>query len=311
MIVVFGPLFTDVQMRVDTLLKGESNSKVSARAVIPGGKTASQAIAAARAGASVCVIGAVGHDEDGQRILETLKRQGVDTNRVAGSFAPTGISVTIADPERRRQRALMTGAVPRIDQIEKGFFNDRMVFLAQTGFEAGENLKLLTMAKEAGATTIMNLAPYLDLSQKTLDVLDYLIVNQVEARKLAEKLGLKVEHNAFQLAQGLAKQGNLNCIVTLGSKGCIGVTRDNTGWSVEALPVDDKVLDLHGAEDSYCGTLAAGILAGLPLPRAMKRACVAASLTCMRPGIVEAFPTKAEVESRLNETKDPEQRKLA
>lgn len=312
MIVIFGPLSIDVHLHAQKLPHGETPQDADKHHIFYGGKTAAQAIAAARAGAKVTVLGTVGGDEYGTRIIEMLNKENVITSGIGMATTPTGLMVTTHDTGRQRQSITSHGAnqTSPLSLIDKNFFNEKMIVLVQTGMDVAENLKILTMAKESGAMTMMNLAPYIDLSQKMLDLLDYLIVNHEEAEKLAAKLGLKVEKNAFQLAQGLSQQGSLNCIITLGAQGCIGVTRDNTGWSVATLPVEDKILDRNGAEDSYCGTLAAGIQGGLPLARAMKRACIAASLTCAKPGMIEAFPSKTDIDNRMNDAKDPEQQKL-
>lgn len=312
MIVVFGPLSMDVHLQVGQLDGLEDNLAASSCHMLPGGKAAAQAIAAVKAGAKTSLIGKVGEDKYGAEIVETLRREGVIVSGIAATTMPTGFTVTVNDNNRARQNIAYPGANAQSSaaMIDKNFLNDKMLVLLQTGFDNAENMKVLSTARESGAMTMMNLAPYIDLSQKTMDMLDYLIVNQDEAKKLAAKLGLKVEKNALKIAQGLSQQGDLNCIITLGEKGCVGVTRDNTGWSVDALRVDDKILDRNGAEDSYCGTLAAGIQAGLPLSRAMKRACIAASLTCTRQGVLNAFPGKAEIDARMNDTKDPEQHKL-
>lgn len=311
MIIVFGAISVDLRFNVEEL--PGSNETVSAldSAYAPGGKGANQALAAARSGAKVTLVGRTGVDRFGEEILERLRNEGITTSGAAHELSPTGTITTITDMQGLSQTIISSGANSHLSasQLPAKILNDKALVLLQTDIGAEENAAVLTNAKRAGASTMMNLAPSIELTQKALDHLDYLVVNQEQARQLAQKLGLNVENSALKMAQGLAKQGNLNCIITIGARGGKAVTKDGCGWSVEALPID-KVIDHSGAEDSYSGTLAACLQAGLPLPRAMKRASIAASLTCTKKGAQTAFPTLDEIDKRINDIADPQQHEL-
>ncbi len=311
MIIVFGSISTDLYFEVERL--PETNEIISAAHcdICPGGKGANQALAAARSGARVSLVGKIGDDKFGENILDALHREDITASGVTQSTLPTGTVAYITDGSGLKHTIVAPGANAdaSADQIPKEILDKKALLLLQTEIDPQKNLDSLEKAKKAGALTMMNLSPSIDLTQKALNHLDYLVVNQVEARRLAEKLGLKVEDNALKMAHGLSSQGKLNCIITIGARGCVAVTKEGTGWSIEALPVE-KIIDRSGAEDSYCGTLAACIQAGLPLPRAMKRASIAGSLTCTQKGRQNTFPSLDSIDKRINDISDPVQHDL-
>lgn len=306
MIVIFGAIAMDEHLGVTTLPGQNETIEAHYYQDEPGGKAVKQAIAAIRSGAKVSIYGAIGRDENANFILETLKTEGVEASGVNRSDGPTGLSCYIQDNEDRHQTIYLPGANKSVkaDIVPDDALEFQTLVLLQTEIDSGENCALLKRAKAAESQTMMNLAPSIEMSQKALNLLDYLIVNQDEARILAEKMGLDVEDNALKIAQGLAQLGKLNCIITIGARGAVAVTNDNKGWSVQALDVGE-IVDRSGAEDAYCGTLAACVDAGLHLPRAMKRASVAGSLACTRRGLLSSFPTMEEIEARINDLDDP------
>ncbi len=311
MIIVFGSVSVDMYLDVERLPTANETVAAEGYIIEPGGKAANQALAAIRSGAKVTLVGHTGNDEFGENILEKLRDEGISTAGVAHSSLATGTNFMIRDAHSLSQSIIANGANGELsaDQIPEEILNDKALILLQTEASPEQNMEVLAKAKHAEAQTMMNLAPSIDLTQKALDHLDYLVVNQEQARQLAEKLGLDVDDKALKMAEGLAKQGNLNCVITIGARGGMAVTKDGVGWSVEALALDE-VVDHSGAEDSYCGTLAACLQAGLPLPRAMKRASIAASLTCSKKGAQSAFPVLDDIDGRINDIGDPQQHEL-
>ncbi|MCD8562671.1 MAG: PfkB family carbohydrate kinase, partial [Alphaproteobacteria bacterium] len=181
--------------------------------------------------------------------------------------------------------------------------------LLQTELPPAENIKLLERAKALGTKTVMNLAPSIEMTKKTLKNIDYLIVNHDEAKKLATQLDLRVENNALRMAEGFAKLGELHCIVTLGKRGAIAVTPDLIMWEAPAMELEE-VIDHNGAEDAYCGVFAACIYNNIPFARALKRAGVAGSLACLKEGVQDSFPYFDDIEKHLGSVDDPRQVKL-
>ncbi|MGB0718883.1 MAG: PfkB family carbohydrate kinase, partial [Bdellovibrionales bacterium] len=273
-----------------------------------GGRGANQALAAARSGAKVAIIGKTGDDDYAKRILDKIRREGVITTGVGKSEDNhTGLDIICNGPNGDKQIMKIPGAnnEATADQIPEEILDDKGFLIIQTELPMAENLALLKKAKDTGATTMMNLAPSLEIKQSVLNHLDYLVLNSNEAKKFADKLGLPAQGNIEKIAQALAQIGELNCIITTGPEGAIAYTTDGTGWRIKAFEVDE-IVDKSGAEDAYCGTLAACLHAGMPLPRALKRASIAGSLTCTAHGTQNAFPYLADIDERINDLDDPE-----
>lgn len=309
MILVFGSICMDIHLQVPEFPQTESLLYATAQTVTGGGKGANQALAAARSGAKVALVGKTGEDVFAQNYLMRLRQQGIITSSVGRSERNmTGTRLYMETPagERRAVISLAANTETTADQIPDEILNDKVYVLLQTELGPAENAKLLARAKACGAQTILNLAPSIELSQKTLNDADYLIVNHEQASQLAHKIGLKAEEDALKLAEGLSKQGNLNCIITLSDQGTVAYTTKGAGWHVDALPLE-VIVDRSGAQDAYCGTFAACLEAGMPLPRALKRASIAGSLTCTKKGEQDAFPYLADIDARINDLPDPQQ----
>lgn len=312
MILDFGHVSTELNLLLDA--SGCENEALSATyfEINPGGKALNQAVAAARTGAKLSLIGAIGDDIYATPIIETLRREGISFSGLIKSNKPTGVTVFTKDKTGKKTVIKALGANEDINpnQIPSNLLNKKSLLLIQTDVMPAQNNDLLARAHEGGTITMMNLSPSIEITLSTLKYVDYLIVNQLEAKKLCTSLGIEIDTNVQKLAATLAQKGELNCIITIGAKGSIGVSKNGQAWSIEALPIE-KVIDTSGAEDSYCGTLAACIQAGHTLPRSMKRASIAASLTCTRYGTLKAFPYLDEIEKNLNNLADPKKIELA
>ena len=102
-----------------------------------------------------------------------------------------------------------------------------------------QNALVMKNAKDKGAKVIMNLAPALSVSKALLSLVDYLIVNQIEARQLAEKLKINIEDDTTKLAKALAQEGRLTCIVTLGPEGIVAVEPNGAGLKIPSMKIID------------------------------------------------------------------------
>lgn len=303
MIIVFGSLNMDIAIQVEKFPEpGEtvlSNTYVHS----PGGKGGNQALAAARSGIKTCLVGRVGNDDYGKILREELKSHGVMVSGVAYTdTAPTGCAVVTRDKSGENHIIVMSGANKEAihDQVPDEILLKGNVLLMQMELPVEETITLLERAHARGVTTILNLAPAISLPKRALGLLDYLIVNSIEARQITEKLHLKTENNAVKLAQALAIEGQLTCIVTIGKGGSVAVTKDSKAWGVPIMQLDQSlVVDITGAGDAYCGTFAACIHKGMELTEAMRRASVAGSLTCLKTGTQTAMPFSDDVEQAL------------
>ncbi|MBP6010673.1 MAG: ribokinase [Alphaproteobacteria bacterium] len=305
MIVAFGSITIDLITPVPHLpARGET---VLGRdyAVVPGGKGANQALAAARgaqSGQRVALVGTVGSDAWGEAALEHVRAAGVDVSSVARgrlrtacgfiSVDPQGQTIITAAPgaSMETRAAQLDGLVPRLRA------GDWLILQMEVRLD--ENWRALRAAKAAGARTLLNLAPAMPVDAAVLGDLNMLVVNEHEARTLADLFGVPaVEHK--DIARALASRFDLTCIVTLGAAGSIAVEATGATWSVGALPV--AVVDTTGAGDAYVGYLTAALDCGSPLGEAMRFASAGASLSCEVTGAQTGYRARADVVARMVE----------
>lgn len=309
MIIVFGSLNMDMAVRLDKLPEPDETVLSSGYELIPGGKGANQALAAARAGAKVAMVGRVGLDNYGKLCTDALKREGVSVSGVAKTETPTGTAIVARTDGGENMIIVMSGANAEAvhEQVPDEILTKGNMLLMQMELPLEQTMTLLERAHAKGCTTILNLAPAITVPKKALGNLDYFIVNSIEARQIAEKMNLRVENNALKLAQALAIAGGMTCIVTLGSRGSIAVTKEGKSWGVPCMKLQpEQVVDVTGAGDAYCGTFAAAIHAGLDVGQAMRRASIAGSLAVMKPGAQDALPYLDEIEQYLADFPEPE-----
>ena len=306
MIIVFGPISMELHMDIPGFPEGEQSVFTEDYTLNAGGKAANQALAAARSGAKVAVIGKTGNDDFSKRILDKIRYDGVVTSGVGKlDDIHTGLETIYKLPDGKLHTIKSKGANAQseAEQVPDEILDDKAIVLVQTELPQNENIALLQRAKQQGATTMLNLAPTLNLSAAMLESIDILIVNSNEASKLAEKLGLGTSDSTEKLAKALAQIGKLTCIITVGENGSIAFNEEGSGYKIGALKLE-AMIDHSGAEDAYCGTLAACFQAGMPLSRAMKRASIAASLTCMKEGSQSSLPYLDDIDQRINDLED-------
>ncbi|NCT40353.1 MAG: hypothetical protein GW778_01650 [Alphaproteobacteria bacterium] len=272
-----------------------------------GGKAANQAYAATRSGAKVALIGKTGDDDYARRILEKVRREGVITSGVGKSDSVhTGLDIICTNENNDIQTIKSPGAnaFSTASQIPEEILDEDAIVLVQSDIDMKQNEALLKKAKDNNAITMMNLSPSINISNELLSSLDYLILNTAQAAKFAAKIGIPAESSTDKIAQALAKIGDLTCIITKSEKGSVTYTKEGKGYSTPALQLENFV-DHNGAEDAYCGTLAACLLEKMPLTAALKRASIAATLSCEKKGGLHAFPYLADINDKLDDLDDP------
>lgn len=302
MVIVFGSINVDLIMRVPHHPDAGETVLTPTYEWLPGGKGANQAVACSRAGVKTAMVGQVGDDGFGTRMMMTLKRNEVWTSGVAHhDTEPTGMAFITIDKKGENRIVVSTGAnaATYADQLPNDILGPKNVVLMQMEIDHAQNWDVVHRAKAKGAKTILNLAPAGAIPRDVLNDLDYLIVNQIEGRQIAEKMKLKIEDDAIKMATTLAKSADLTCVMTLGPKGCVAVQPDGSGWRVQALPLGELAVDTTGAGDTFCGVFAASIFEKRPLDDALRRSSVAASLACMGVGAQTAMPHKEAIEEAL------------
>jgi ribokinase len=297
-ITVFGSINFDLIGTVDRLPGAGETVPGSSFATAPGGKGANQALAAARAGGTVRMVGAVGRDDFAGAALALLRSDGVDLARVREVDGATGVALILVDRAGQNVIAVIPGAngTVAVSQAEALEFGEGDVLLLQLEVPAPAADTAARRAREQGATVLLNFAPFRADALDLLPHVTHLIVNESECRLIAAALGLTETSTADQAA-ALCLRLDSTIVATLGEQGVLAVEAGRIEMAA-ALPVD--AVDTVGAGDTFCGYLAAAFSEGLPLGAALALATAAGSLACTRSGAQPAIPGRSEVEAALS-----------
>lgn len=309
MVIVFGSLNIDLTMNVKKQPQIGETVIAPSYTWLPGGKGANQAIACSRSGVKTAMVGQIGDDGFGTRIFNTLKRDDVWSSGVARHESePTGMAFITVDANANNQIVVASGANAQTNagQIPDSILGADNVVLMQMEVPASENWDVIRRAKASGAKTILNLAPAGGIPSHVLNDLDYLIVNQIEGRQMAEKMGLKIEDSAAIMAAKLAKSADLVCVMTMGAGGSILMKPNGTGWKCDAVKLGEDEVDTTGAGDTFCGVFAGCVFNKLSLQNSIRRASVAGSLACRAVGAQTSMPRNDEINDFLNMVREPE-----
>ena len=307
MIVVFGSINVDIEMKVERLPRPGETLLSKDYLLSPGGKGANQALAANRAGSEVRMFGMVGSDGFAPTALELMEEAGIDLSGVAHAEEEnTGCATILVDSGG--ENCITVGAGANLHALERQVPNSVLgqdtLLLLQMEMESSQNWRLVRRAAERKTRIALNVAPAGMVPEDILRAIDILIVNETEGRHVAAEVGLDVDQPT-RLPRALASRYGLTCILTLGGAGLLSFGPDG-GWSVPGLPVSPT--DTTAAGDALCGNLAAALDVGLPMPEALRRASVGAGLTCTVEGTQSALPTREQVEAHLGRL--PESRRL-
>ena len=286
-VIVVGSVNVDQVVRVERLPAPGETVIGGTFAQHHGGKGGNQAVAAARLGATVVFVGAVGDDGLGEQARVALDRDGVDTTHLlALPDTTTGVALILVDAGGENSIAVASGANAALtpDHVRVSLHalapTPADVVLVGHEIPTAAAAAALRAARSAGATTILNPAPAAGLDAATVALADVLTPNEGELEELRRA--------------GVETSGAI--LVSLGAAGARLTTTDGV-LAVPALKVD--AVDAVGAGDTLNGALAVGLADGLDLPAAARRAVVAASLAVTRPGARAGMPTRAELERGL------------
>jgi ribokinase len=293
MIVVFGSINLDLIGKVSRIPKPGETVPGTDFATAAGGKGANQALAARRAGANVKMIGAAGKDSMGDQALALLREGGVELSDVKRLDMAQGVAMIFVDEAGENVIGILPGANGEvsIEDAERTLsgLTSKDVLVVQQEIAPGSTIRALSVAREHGARTILNTAPFLPTTREAAKRADIVVSNETEFALLAGEGDLAEKMAGYVSATGRT------IIVTLGPDGARAVTASGDVIEVPAHKVTP--VDTVGAGDTFVGYLAAGLEAGLGLEAAMKRAAVAASLACLKPGAQPAIPMRDEVEA--------------
>ncbi|WP_329278255.1 ribokinase [Streptomyces sp. NBC_01451] len=260
---------------------------------IPGGKGANQAVAAARAGADVSMIGAVGNDGYGTRLRSVLEQSGVGTDHLRTAEGDSGTAHIVVDDEGGNAIVVVpaaNGTVTALAPGDESLIATADALLLQLEIPLTAVVEGALAAHRHGVRTILTPAPVQQLPSELLAATDLLVPNEHEAAALT---GLTDPHEAATALLDRVPE----VVITLGAAGSLYASRDLTEpVAVPAPPV--TAVDSTGAGDTFVGALAVALAEGRPMPDALAWAAAAGALSVQRPGASASMPFRSEIEAR-------------
>ena len=247
----------------------------------PGGKGLNQAVAAARAGASVAFVGAVGNDAAGATLRAVLAADGIDSSYLETVSAPTGRALIGVSAAGENSIMVVPGANGTITATR---IPTARVLLAQLEVPSAAVELAFVNARAAGSLTVLNPSPAHAIEESLLRCSDIVVPNEHEIRALGG-------------AERLLGLGAQSVVVTLGSK---GADLHSPAGTTHIDPFVITPVDTTGAGDSFCGALCARLAAGDELEVALRFAAAAGALCATKAGAVPSIPTRAEIDALLS-----------
>ncbi|WP_144794641.1 ribokinase [Kocuria palustris] len=303
---IIGSLNADLVVRTQRHPKPGETVQGGPLRTTPGGKSANQAVAAARLGARVRMVGAVGEDPHGTLLLRSLDAQGVDTTRVRTlTTTATGTAVIIVSADGENSIVISPGANGEVtaEQVTPELFDGVGTLTLTFEIPAPTVLAAARAARAAGVTVVLNPSPFRLPEPELLACTDLLVVNAHEMGQLigdettdfgtVPAADWDVEGHRLFRATGVA-----DAVVTLGAGGAVLLrTREDrtrqewlSGYAVRAL-------DTTGAGDAVTGTLAAALAAGTDLPEATALAMRVGAIATQSEGAQPSYPSREDLES--------------
>lgn len=291
MITVLGSLHMDLITKTERIPRLGETVWGGESTMSPGGKGMNQAVAASRLGGKVELVGSIGDDYFGSVLKDRLKEEGIGTTQLKTSDQPTGTASIMVDSEGNNIIAVAPGAdkaltLVDLEQIDELLETSR-VFLAQLEMPDEIVITGLKKASKMGVKTILNLAPARELPDKSLQMVDVLVLNDLELKDLAESESIE------GAARKVIEEGPNAVVVTLGKKGSMSISEKEV---ITVPGIEVRTVDTTGAGDAFCGGLAAALDGGKYLKRAVRLGNLSGALSTTKVGAQEALPTRAEVE---------------
>ena len=268
----------------------------------PGGKGANQAVAAARLGAEVRMVGRVGQDEFGPVLLDGMRREGIDISGVASDpNNSSGIAMILLDGRKENYIIAIYGANlasdhEQVKAVESALDGaDALLLQLETPLEVA--VESARLARRRGVRVVWDPAPALDMGHDAYVLCDVLTPNQSEAEYLT---GIPVTDldSAKRASRQLVTEGVSACVLTMAGTGSYYATQDDEGL---VSPFDVEVLDTVAAGDAFSAALGVALAEGLSLPSAVRYASAAGALAVTKRGAQEAMPYRHEVDALFGE----------
>jgi ribokinase len=285
----------DLVVRSQSLPIAGQTTMARSLAEVSGGKGANQAVAAARLGGQVSMIGNVGTDGFADTLIGSLNQQGVDTSAIGRHNGPSGVAIVAVDDNGENQILVVPGANAELttEQIHNNQFliANSEIAVAQLEVPVEAVIAFLQTAKSRGVPTLLNPAPMPCSFDSRLYEVDLFVPNETEAAAL---LGRKLDTRdaALDAAKAIRQRGPRCVLITLGNRGA--VLSDQTGerW---IAPFEVRAVDTTAAGDAFVGALAVVWSQFGSIDSAAQYAAAAGAITATRHGAQTSLPTSAEV----------------
>ncbi|ACZ10465.1 Ribokinase [Sebaldella termitidis] len=294
-ILVIGSLNMDLVVKVEKLPKLGETILGETLYENPGGKGANQAVAAAKLGGNVSMIGKLGKDNYGEQLLLNLKSNNIKTEGIIRCDDITGTAVIEVDSKGNNSIVVIPGSNLKLskedldsasDLIDKA---DIVILQQEIPMETVEYA--LELAAEKGKITILNPAPAVKISEKVLAATDFLILNETELEIISGKESIPETEYIYTINE-LRNKGAKNIILTLGEKGGM-YTEGEEIKEYKALKV--TAVDTTAAGDSFIGAFALKLAENAGVSDALEFAVGVSALTVTRSGAQQSLPTQEEL----------------
>ena len=268
--------------------------------IFPGGKGLNQAVAAARAGGDVTMVGVIGNDSNSSLLKQVLLKEKINSDYVRQVTGVCGTAIIEVDNLGRNRIVVIPGANSQLkasdlksDLLEQ--ISSRQVLLCQLESPISELSIIFQEAKKSNFFTILNPAPAQQLEKNFIQLIDLLVPNQFEAEFLT---GIKVIDDISAIAAGkdLISQGAKSVLITLGELGSALITNEEAEF-FQAFKV--KAVDTTAAGDAFCGALAVALSEELDVKSAIRFASATGALSVQSEGATTSMPTRQEIEKLL------------
>jgi len=307
-ILVVGSLNMDLVVQMPAIPRPGETLLGGRFATFPGGKGANQAVAAARLGARVTMVGRVGGDAFGEQMLKIMSGEGIDTRFIGvDAGTATGVALITVDAQGQNSIAVASGANLTLtaEEVRSAWEQitrvDWLAMPLETPLDSVETAAQI--AKERGVKVILNPAPAQDLDVHLLRNIDVLIPNESETERLTGQT-IHSDEQARSAGVDLLSLGVGSVVLTLGERGALIVEGDQSDpayYSIPAFPV--RVVDTTAAGDAFVGALATGLGERLSLSAAVRFASAAAAISVTRAGAQPSLPYRSEVDRFIRQGK--------
>jgi ribokinase len=293
-ITVVGSLNLDFTFRLPRIPQPGETLTAASMEVHLGGKGANQAVAAARAGAEVSLIGCLGNDSHGHRYREHLDQEGIQTDMILTSNGPTGSAFIAVDERGDNSIIVHPGAnahlsIPHIDYCATTLGQSDAVLL-QLECPLPAVAHAAALARAAGVCVIVNPSPFIPEAVRALKGADVWIVNASEFNGLRETAGTRGDAGEGAVLEGL---GGTTLVITHGGGPTVLITASG---KTSLLPPRVTPIDTVGAGDTFAGAFAVFQTEARPLEECVRLANIAGAIATLQPGAQASIPDRPLIE---------------